>query len=104
VFRAHIGLSALLAIGAGGLATVLVWGLRMRGGECSQYTPPGWLLGAVLAGGLLVMLVAFIGSLYVDDTPELQRVYAMVGVLEMAAAVGLVLYLVTKSANAFSCG
>lgn len=76
----------------------------MRGGECSLYTPPGWLLASVIGAGVLILVVACVGSLAVDDTPRLQRLYVLLGLVEAAGAVGIVLYLVTKSADAYSCG
>jgi hypothetical protein len=57
-----------------------------------------------LGFGLLVLAAAFVGSLGVEDTPTLQRVYVSLGLLEMATAVVIVLYLVTKSTRAFDCG
>ena len=104
VSRIHASLIAVLGLGAAGLAAVAVWAAGVQGGSCPQYTPPGWVVGVVLGLGVVVLAVVLLGSLGVEDSHILQRIYVSLGLIEAAAAGVLIFYLLTKTPASYSCG
>ena len=104
VSRIHAGVIAVLVLGAAGLAAAAVWGAGVQGGSCPQYTPPGWVVGVVVGLGVVVLAVVLVGSLSVEDSEILQRVYVSVGLIEAAAAGALIFNLLMKTPAVYSCG
>ena len=104
VSRVHTGLVSVLVLGAAGLIAVAAWGAGVQGGSCPQYTPHGWVVGVVVGLGVVVLAVVLVGSLSVEDSQILQRVYVSLALIEAAAAGVLAFYLLTKIPAAYICG
>ncbi len=66
--------------------------------------PSDWAYGGLLAFALVLAVVVLVGSLAVDETPQLQRIFVVAGLAESAAVVVLVLYLVASFTSAYDCG
>jgi len=66
--------------------------------------PPGWVVGVVVGLAVVVLAVVLAGSLNVEDSETLQRIYVLLGTTEAVAAGVLVFYLLTKTPAAYICG
>ena len=99
----HAALVSVLGLGAIGLTAATVWAVGLRGGLCT-YAPSGWVDVALLLFAVGLVIVVFLGTLSIDETPTLQRISMGMGVVEAAAAVALVVYLLAKFTHAGWCG
>jgi hypothetical protein len=99
----HAALVSVLGLGAIGLAVTAAWAAGLRGGLCTN-TPSGWIDVALLLFAVGLVIVVFLGTMSIDETPTLQRIFMGMGVVEAAAAVALVVYLLSKFTHAGWCG
>ena len=102
----HIPLGSVLAVGAAALIVGAVW----IGGQprylCDEgiHDPNGWkYVGfALFAVGLPVLV--FLGTLMLDESLAVKRIYMAVALGESAVAIALAIYLNGKWTGNYQCG
>jgi hypothetical protein len=98
------GLASVLVLAGIGLAVVTVWAAGLRTGACTLYQPSGWIDVGLLVFAFALLMVVGLGTMWIYETPTVQRVFVAISLVEAAAAVVLVVYLFSSFTQAYDCG
>jgi hypothetical protein len=97
-------LASVLVLAGIGLAVVSAWAAGLRTGACTLYQPSGWIDVGLLVFAFGLLVVVGLGTMWIYETPTVQRVFIAVAVVEAAAAVVLVVCLFSSFTQAYNCG
>jgi hypothetical protein len=103
--RPHVALISVLALGAVGLAAVVLWASSIPTRLCDEGVarPSDWIYAGLFLFAVGLPLVVFVGTTFIEESPRLQRLFVAIALAEGIGAVAIVLYLNGKYSH-YECG
>ena len=102
----HISLGSVLALGAFGLIVGAVWipGQPRYQRDAGVHDPNGWKYAGFALYALALPVLVFLGTLMLDESRTVQRIYTAIALSEAVVAVALAIYLNAKWTGNYDCG